>query len=325
MGELALGRPRILVTGKVYPVAIDLLGGGATVDYHPEGLGGASLGDLARDCQGILCTLVDRVPAEVFENSAHLRGVTTVSVGFDHIDVAAAKAAGVQVTYTPGVLTEATADQAFALLLGVARKVVVGDRFVRDGSWKSWSIDLLCGAELHGQTLGIVGFGRIGQAVARRARGFGMEVLYAARTRRPADVEESLGARHVSLEELLSSSRFVSLHVPGTSETRGMIGAGQLERMRRDAFLINTARGNVVDETALVDALEWGWIAGAGLDVFEAEPKVHPGLLGREDVVLAPHLGSATVETRQAMCRIAAEDLLAVLAGRKPRHPVPGL
>ena len=319
------GRPRVLVSRHVYPEALPILEAAAAVDYRDaaDGLGVEGLIARLQGCRGLVCQLTDPVPAAVFERCDSLQVVSSVSVGFDHIDLAAAAAADVVVTNTPGVLTEATADQTWALMLAAARRVVEGDRFVRAGRWQTWSIDLLCGVEMHREVLGIVGLGRIGQAVARRARGFGMEVLYTGRRRAPEAVERETGAAFVALAELLERSRFVTLHCPATPETRHLIDAAALRTMRADAILVNTARGSIVDEAALAQALAAGRIAGAALDVFEAEPAVHPDLLGRDDVVLAPHLGSATVATRTAMCMLAAEDCVRVLQGEPPRHPVP--
>jgi glyoxylate reductase len=220
------------------------------------------------------------------------------------------------------VLTEATADLTFALLLAAARRLPTAERYLRDGQWRRWDVDLLCGHDVHGRTLGIVGMGRIGQAVARRARGFAMRILYSARQPLPADLEHELGAHHVPLDLLLGQSDFMSLHVPLRDDTRGLIGVDQLCRMKRSAFLINTSRGPVVDEAALVAALEEGLLAGAGLDVFEHEPQVHPGLLALPNVVLLPHVGSAVTSVRSLMCALAASDCAAVLRGERPKHPV---
>jgi glyoxylate reductase len=267
------------------------------------------------DC--LLSQLVDRIDAEVLAANPALRLVANYAVGFNNVDVQAASAAGVPVSNTPGVLTECTADFTWGLLLAVARRVVEGDRCLRAGRYPGWSPQFMLGTEVHGKTLGIVGLGRIGAAVARRARGFGMRLLYASP--RAKLVAAELGASHVPLERLLAESDFVSLHVYADASTRRLIDATRLRQMKPTAFLINAARGEVVDEAALVEALRLGVIAGAGLDVFEREPDLAPGLAELPNAVLAPHLGSATHETREAMGRIAAENVLDVLAGRPPR------
>ena len=248
--------------------------------------------------------------------------IAQVAVAVDNVDVAAATARNVVVTNTPGVLTEATADLAFALLLAAARRLPAAERYLREGRWQRWSVDLLCGTDVHGQTLGVVGFGRIGRAVARRARGFSMRVLYASRSPAPPDVEEELAARRVPRYALLRESDFVSLHVPLTDATRHLIGAEQLASMKRSAILVNTARGPVVDERALIAALEEGLIGGCGLDVFENEPDVPQELRALPNAVLLPHVGSAVTSVRSLMCALAARDCVAVLTGERPQHPV---
>jgi len=280
--------------------------------------------DRLPEAEGLLCLLSDRMDGEVLRVGSSLKVVANIDVGYENVDVEAARGLGIAVTNTPDVLTEATADQAFALLLAVARRVPEADRAVREGRFPPWRLEQdLLGADVSGKTLGIVGMGRIGAAVARRGRnGFGMRVLYASRTRK-AEIERELRAELVPLDRLLAESDFVSLHVPGTPETQHLIDAEALARMKSSAFLINVARGPVVDEAALADALELGAIAGAGLDVFEEEPTVHPRLLElREHIVLAPHLGSATRETRRAMVRLAVDNVLAVLSGKPPVTPV---
>ena len=238
----------------------------------------------------------------------------------NNIDLAAAAARGVWATNTPGVLTDATADLAFGLLLSAARRIPESERFLREGRFDGWAPLLFLGADDAGATLGIVGMGRIGQAMARRARAFGMEIVYAGRSRRPP--EEEQGARFVPLDELLATSDFVSLHCPLTPATHHLLDAKALARMKPGAIVINTARGPVVDEAALVEALRDGHLGGAGLDVFEEEPKVHPGLLALDNVVLTPHTGSATRGTRLRMAEMVCEDVERVLAGQPPLHPV---
>jgi len=279
------------------------------------------LAESCREVEGLL-VVGARVNEDVLRQAAKLRVVANCGVGYDNIDVAACTARRIVVTNTPGVLTETTADLAFALLLALARRVVEGDQYVRQGHWKQWTWHLLWGADVHHKTLGLYGFGRIGQAMARRGRGFSMRILYHARHRVAADVERQCEAEYVERETLLRESDFLSLHVPLTSETRHLIAARELGLMKPSAFLINTARGKVVDEEALVAALKARQIAGAGLDVFEKEPHAHPALAQLANVVLAPHVGSATEETRFKMAMLAAENLVAALDGRRPPNPV---
>jgi glyoxylate reductase len=271
-----------------------------------------------------LTLLHDRVD-DAFLDAAgeRLKVVANVAVGYDNIDVAAAKERGVVVTNTPGVLTDATADLAMALILAVTRRVVEGDRLVRARVKWSWDMFFMLGASLQGKTLGVIGLGQIGSATARRARAFGMEIVYSGRRRADPELEAELGgARLIELDELLASADVVTLHVPLSDATRHLIDASKLDLMRESAYLVNTARGPIVDEPALAAALKAGSIAGAGLDVFEHEPDVHPDLLELDNVVLLPHLGSATIETRTAMGELAARNVLAVLAGEDPPTPV---
>ena len=268
--------------------------------------------------EGLLCTITDRIDAEVLDRAPALKVIANYGVGFEHIDVDAATRRGIPVTNTPGVLTETTADLAFALILATARRVVEGDQRVREGKFQYWAPLLFLGQEVSGKTLGIIGMGRIGQAVARRAAGFGMKLLYHSRTRLSPAEEQELRASFQPLETLLREADFVTLHVPLTPHTRHLIGSRELELMKHSAYLINTARGPVVDEAALVAALRQGQIRGAGLDVYEKEPELCPGLADLENVVLLPHVGSATVETRTRMALMAAENLLAGLRGDPP-------
>jgi glyoxylate reductase len=257
------------------------------------------------------------VDAALIARATRLKVVVTVSVGVDHIDLAACKARGIVVTNTPGVLSEATADLAFGLLLAVARRICEGDRIVRGGGFRGWAPDLLVGTAVHGKTLGIVGLGRIGSAMARRARGFGMKTLYAQRTRLNEAMERALGARHIDVDALFQESDFVSLHCPLTEETRQIVSRARLASMKPGSVLVNTARGACVDEDALVEALATGPLGGAGLDVYAHEPEVPAALLVRENVVLAPHIASAERETREAMAELAMENLLAVMEERE--------
>ena len=273
------------------------------------------LAAFAGNAEALISLLADRVEALVFARCPRLAVVANYAVGVNNVDLAAARAAGVWVTNTPDVLTEATADLAWALLLAVARRVVEGDAMVRAGEFKGWWPDLMLGSGLQGKTLGIVGMGRIGHAVARRGEAFGMNVAYAD-PRGEAAAEGRWPA--LPLDELLRRCEVLSLHCPLTPETRHLLSAERLCLLPRGALLVNTSRGEVVDEAALVAALEEGRVGGAGLDVYEREPAVHPGLLGRRDVVLLPHLGSATREARAAMADLAVDNVLAVLAGTTP-------
>ena len=280
------------------------------------------LREAVRDADVLICLLTDRIDADLLAGADRLGLVANVAVGFDNIDAAAATAAGVAVSNTPGVLTDATADLAFSLILATARRIPEGDAFLRAGRYRHWKLaQEQLGADVFGQTLGVYGFGQIGRAVARRAiGGFEMTVNYHDARRLPADEERALGVTWMELDELLATSDFVSVHAPLTPETRHSIDAAALSRMRPTAILVNTARGPIVDEAALADALAAGTIAGAGLDVYEDEPEVHPGLLTqRERVVLLPHLGSATGSTRRRMADIAVSNVLDAMEGRRPR------
>jgi glyoxylate reductase len=274
----------------------------------------------------LLCLLTDQIDAALLEAGVRgtppLRLVANMAVGYNNIDVEAARRLGVQVTNTPGVLTEATADLTLALLLAVARRIPEADHFTREGRFTGWQPMLLLGEELPGKTLGIVGMGRIGRAVARRALGFSMSILYNNPQRLPPGSARTLNARFASLEEVLRQADFLSLHVPYTPETHHLLNAETLALMKPSTYLINTARGAIVDEAALVDALQAGGLRGAALDVFEDEPRIHPALLQMEQVVLAPHIGSATRETRARMATTAAGNILAHLRGETPPNLV---
>lgn len=280
-----------------------------------EGAGPISHGELVAAVAGkqaLLSMVTDNVDAEVIAAGSELKVIANVAVGYNNIDVAAARARGIVVTNTPGVLTDATADLTWALILGITRRIGEGERLVRSGRWTGWAFDQLLGTSLQGKQLGIVGYGRIGQAVAARAAAFGMTVAYASRSAPNA----------MPLDRLLSTSDVLSLHVPLTPDTRHLIDQAALARMKRTAYLINTSRGPVVDEKALAWALRSRLIAGAALDVYEHEPQIEPELLTLDNVLLAPHLGSATTETRTAMADLAARNALAVLAGKPPLTPV---
>ncbi len=276
----------------------------------------------AKGRDAILTMLSDRIDARLMLEAANLKIVANYAVGYDNIDVRAATAKGVVVTNTPGVLTDSTADMAWALLFSVTRRIVEGDKLTRAGKFAGWAPMMLLGGDLMGKTLGIIGAGRIGSAMAMRSRGWCMKVLYTTQNRRNGVLEEMLGARRVDLETLLRESDFISLHTPLSEKTRHLIGAKELSLMKRTAYLINTGRGAVIDEEALVHALRNKGIKGAGLDVYEEEPKLKPGLAELDNVVLAPHLGSATVETRTKMSLMAAENIIAVLHKKKPPNCV---
>ena len=315
-------KPLVLVTKRIYPEAIEFLKQHAAVDYaeSDDGLTAEELMERIRGKQGVVSQLTDKFSVPVIDQLDGIRIIANVAVGFDNIDVAAATRRKMLVTNTPDVLTDTTADFAFALLMASARRVVEGHKFVHSGQWTKWRIDLLVGQDVHHRTLGIFGMGRIGQALARRARGFDMRILYYDAVGAPEAVERELGVEFASAERLLRESDFVSLHVPLAAHTRHMIGAAQLSMMKPTAILVNTSRGPVVDEAALAEALEKGIIGGAGLDVFENEPRVHPGLLKLDNVVLAPHIASASVDTRRKMCMMAAENAVAALEGRRPAN-----
>ena len=270
-----------------------------------------------KDKEGLVCLLTEKVNEEFLRSAPKLRIASNVAVGYDNIDVDACSKRGIAVTNTPGVLDETTADFAWTLLMTVARRVAEGELLARSGNWKGWNLDQLCGADVWGKTLGIVGFGRIGRSVARRASGFQMKIIYTDAVRVSEEVEKSLNAEFRDMNSLLAESDFISLHVPLLPETRGLFDAPKLFRMKPTAFLINTSRGPVVEEAALVTALENNKIAGAALDVFENEPFIHPGLK-RPNVVLTPHIASASIETRTKMALMAANNIVAVFKGRRP-------
>jgi glyoxylate reductase len=271
--------------------------------------------------QGLICQITDTIDDEVLATPG-LEVVSNVAVGYNNIDVAAARRRKVVVTNTPDVLTETTADFAWALLMAAARRVVEADRFARSGEWRTWQWDLLWGLDVHGKTIGILGFGRIGRAVARRALGFGMRVLYHDSVRATPEIERELRATYVDKDTLLREADFITLHVLLSADTRHLIDERALRSMKKTAVLVNAARGPIVDEAALVRALTERWIAAAGLDVFEAEPTVHAGLPPLTNVVLAPHIASASFDTRLAMSTLAVKNCLAVLEGKPPITPV---
>jgi glyoxylate reductase len=317
-------KPQVLITHVLPEPALEIVRQACDVQLDPQDqhLRPEALRQAVKGKTGMICLVTDRIDAQVLEAGAALKVVANVAVGYDNIDVQAATQRGIVVTNTPGVLTETTADLTWGLLLSIARRIPEGDRYVRAGKWREWKLMFLLGRDIYGQTLGIIGMGRIGREVARRARGFGMRILYHNRHRLESAVEAELGATWVELSTLLQQADFVSLHVPLTADTMHLIGEAELRLMQPTAYLINTARGPVVDEQALIHALQEGWIAGAALDVFEHEPQVPQALRALENVVMVPHIGSASVATRTRMAVMAARNLLAVLRGERPPHVV---
>ena len=325
-------KPRILVSRAIFPEVIAQLEAAFEVE-HNQADAVWSAQELAARLQGkdgVLTTGGERISAELLQACPQLKICANMAVGFNNFDVPAMTASGVQGTNAPDVLTETTADFGFALMMATARRMAESEHFLRAGLWKRWSYDMFCGSDIHGATLGILGMGRIGQGIARRGfHGFGMKVIYHNRSRLSADLEAECKASYVGKEELLRTADHVVLVVPYTPESHHTIGAAELALMKPTATLINIARGGIVDDAALAVALREGRIAAAGLDVFEGEPSVHPDLLTVPNVVLTPHIASATVPTRRAMANLAADNLIAFLGGRAPltpvNQPVPGL
>ena len=310
----------IYVTRRIPQPGIDLLiesGFDVDVSPHDRVLTRGELLEAVKGRDALLPLLTDGIDGEVMDAAGDVKIIANYAVGYNNIDVVEATRRGIIVTNTPGVLTDATADIAWTLLMSAARRVVASDRFTREGKFEAWAPMLFLGADIAGRTLGIVGAGRIGAAVAERAKGFRMKIVYTGKNRKP-EFEREFGAEYLGLDELLAASDFVSLHCPLTPETTHLIGAPELAKMKPHAILINTARGPVVDEAALVDALEENRIAGAGLDVYEEEPKLHPGLIELDNATLLPHIGSATIETRTKMATIAAGNIVAFFKGEKP-------
>jgi glyoxylate reductase len=320
-----MDQQRVLLTRRMPPPAEQMLrqaGLGVDVLEADDSPGRAALLERVRGAAGLIPTLGERVDAALLEAAGpSLRVVANFAVGFDNVDLPACAACGVRVTNTPGVLTDATADLTWTLILATARRVVEGDKFVRSGQWRGWTPTQLLGLELAGATLGIIGAGRIGTAVGLRSAGFRMNVLYCDPRANP-QLEDAVAARRAEFDEVVRAADVLTLHVPMREQNQHLIGPAELAAMKPTAFLINTSRGPVVDEAALVTALREGQIAAAGLDVYENEPHLAAGLAGLSNATLLPHLGSATDATRQAMSRIAAENAIAVLQGRAPPNPV---
>ena len=317
-------KPRVMISRALPEEVIARARSRADVDLHAgdKPLSKTDLIARVKDREGLVCLITDTIDASVLESCPALKVVSNVAVGFNNIDVAAATKRGVVVTNTPDVLTETTADFAWTLLMATARRLVEADRYVRDGKFTQWEYMVLLGGDVHDKTLGIIGFGRIGRAMARRALGFNMRVLYQDAVAADPATERELRATRTDTATLLRDSDFVSIHTPLLPDTRHLINAQSLRTMKKTAYLVNASRGPVVDEAALVQALKEGWIAGAGLDVFEEEPKVHPGLMGLSNVVLAPHIASASSDTRIKMAALAVDNCLAVLEGQTPPTPV---
>jgi lactate dehydrogenase-like 2-hydroxyacid dehydrogenase len=319
-----MSKPAVALTRKIFPDIRDLLHEHFDVDENPADsmLAPDQLAGLLRGKLGALTQLADRIDDALLARCPGLKAVCNVAVGYNNIDVAACTRRGIMVTNTPGVLDDTTADLAFALLMATARRLTEAEAWLREGHWKSWAFDLFLGRDIHHATLGIVGMGRIGQAVARRALGFDMKILYHNRSRAAPEIEAATRATFVPFDDLLRESDFVLLQLPHSPETHHLIGARELSLMKPSAILINTARGGVVDDAALIEALRSGRIGGAGLDVFENEPAFHPGFLDLRNVVLLPHIGSATLATRRNMALTAANNLIAALTTGNPPNLV---
>ena len=313
-------KPKILVTREVFDESLAFLAPHCDVESNQQDVA-FDPDELARrvaDKDGVMCALTDRIDAGILERSPRLKVVANIAVGYNNIDLPACTARGVMATNTPGVLDDSTADLAWALTLATARRLTEVERYVRQGDWKGWRLKQWLGVDVHHATLGIIGMGRIGQAIAKRAAGFDMKVIYHNRNRIADAQERRLNATYVAKDELLQQSDFVILQVPYSPETHHMIGATELKLMKPTAILVNSTRGGVVDDAALVEALKSGAIRAAGLDVFENEPKLNPGFLGLDNVVLAPHVGSSTENTRRAMAMTAAKNAVAALTGGTP-------
>lgn len=317
-------KPKVVVTREVFDESLaylaqhcEVLDNQADVPYTPDSLVAKLAG-----CDGLMCALTDRVDTALLERCPQLKAVANIAVGYNNIDVPACTARGIQVTNTPGVLDDSTADLAFALMLATARRVTEVEAYIREGAWTGWKLKQWLGVDVHHATLGILGMGRIGQAIARRAFGFDMKVIYHNRKRVAPEIEQRVNATYVGMDELLAQSDFVVLQMPYTPETHHLIGAKELAKMKPGAILINSTRGGVVDDKALIDALSRGVIRAAGLDVYQGEPKLDPGFLKLKNVVLVPHIGSSTEATRRAMAMTAAKNLVAALTSQMPPNLV---
>jgi len=313
-------KPKILVTREIFDETLEYLAQHCEVESNQEDvpLTATALAQRLADKDGVMCCLTDRIDGALLGAATRLKVVANIAVGYNNIDVAACTARGVMATNTPGVLDDSTADLAWALMLAAARRLTEVESYIRAGEWTGWRLKQWLGIDVHHATLGIVGLGRIGQVIAKRASGFDMRVLYHNRKPVAKEVEARLNATYVTMEDLLAQSDFVILQVPYSPQTHHLIGAAQLKSMKRTAILINSTRGGVVDDAALIAALKAGTIRGAGLDVFENEPRLHSDFLTLRNVVLAPHIGSSTEATRRAMAMTAAKNLVAAFAGKTP-------
>jgi glyoxylate reductase len=318
-----MAKPKVFATHQLFDEARQILDAACDVEYwtNDERPPREEVLRRVKDKEGLVCLLTEKVNDELLRVAPKLRIAANVAVGYDNIDVDACTKRGVVATNTPGVLDETTADFAWTLMMAVARRLAEGEQLARSGNWKGWNLDQLCGADIWGKTLGLVGFGRIGRAVARRALGFHMKVIYTDAVKAPAEVAKSLNVEYRDMNALLAESDFISLHVPLIPETRGLFDSPKFYRMKPTAFLINTSRGPVVEESALVAALDAKKIAGAALDVYENEPFIHPGLK-RPNVVLAPHLASASLETRTKMAVMAATNVVGLFQGQTPPNMI---
>jgi gluconate 2-dehydrogenase len=317
--DTASPRPTVLVARRIFPEVIERLRAHAEVRVHDSdvALDPAGLTAALQGCDGVLVAGTEPVTADVLAACPQLKAVCSMAVGYNNIDLPACTAAGVVVSNAPGVLTQTTADFGFALMMATARRITEGEHYLRQGKWQTWSVDLFAGSDIHGATLGILGMGRIGQAIAQRGvHGFGMQLVYHNRSRLPQAEEAALKASYVSKEDLLRQADHLVIVVPYGPSSHHLIGAAELALMKPTATLINVARGGVVDDAALAAALRKGTIAAAGLDVFEGEPTVHPDLLALSNVVLTPHIASASLPTRRAMCNLAADNLIAFFGGQ---------
>jgi gluconate 2-dehydrogenase len=313
-------KPKVLVTREVFDETLDYLAQHCEIDSNQQDLPltAAALAQRIADKDGLMCCLTDRIDGALLGAAPRLKVVANIAVGYNNIDIAACTARAVMATNTPGVLDDSTADLAWALMLATARRLTEVESYIRGGEWTGWRLKQWLGIDVHHATLGIVGMGRIGQAIARRASGFEMRVIYHNRKPVAKDIEQRLNARYVGMPDLLAQSDFVVLQVPYSPETHHLIGAAELQSMKPTAILVNSTRGGVVDDAALIAALKAGTIRGAGLDVFENEPKLDPGFFDLRNVVLAPHIGSSTEATRRAMAMTAAKNLVSALNGEQP-------
>ncbi len=317
-------KPKVFLTRELPPDAMDRLKSTTDLDYNRDDRV-LTQDEIVHGVQGkdfLLCLLTDRIDSTIMDANPDLHGIVNYAVGFNNVDIEAAKQRGIPVTNTPGVLTDTSADMAFALLMAIARRIPEADNFIRTGTWEGWGPLQFLGADVNGATVGIIGLGRIGKAFVRRTSGFDMEVVYWNRTRLTQEEERLLGVKYLAFDDVLGSADFVSIHVAYNADTHHLISTREFELMQPGAYLINTSRGPVVDEKALVIALQQGQIKGAALDVFENEPRIEAPLLEMKNVVLVPHLASATIETRTRMAMKAIDNLLAIWEGRVPPNLV---